>query len=190
MIFLVIWLHWNSRNLNKQGRERITQPCHRWESRNLSPRNTEVVEFVYQQLIQPIYDSLFRSGSKSGGTNTFQTVVFHMLFFPDNQVNQVNQANQVKQVNQVNQVKQLNQVKQVNRVNPVVDKDSKWWNQRGNCGQCGNASDAPKCVIKICNLCKWHHVVAKFTTHAIGVTWWPNLQLIQVTPSDAILWPM
>ena len=35
----------------------------------------------------------------------------------------------------------------------------------------------------ICNLCKWHHLVAKFLTYASGAIWWPYLQLMQVAPS-------
>ena len=45
---------------------------------------------------------------------------------------------------------------------------------------------------KICNLCKWRHLVAKFetnasgrkfATNASGAIWWSNLQIIQVVPS-------
>ena len=36
---------------------------------------------------------------------------------------------------------------------------------------------------KICNLCKWCHLVAKFATNASGAIWWPNLELMQVAPS-------
>ena len=35
---------------------------------------------------------------------------------------------------------------------------------------------------KICNLCKWRHLVAKFATNASGTIWWPNLKLMQVVP--------
>ena len=50
---------------------------------------------------------------------------------------------------------------------------------------------------KICNLCKWRHLVVKFATNASGVIWWPNLELVQVEPPlveeitqvrDAIPW--
>ena len=33
---------------------------------------------------------------------------------------------------------------------------------------------------QIGNLCKWCHLVAKFGTNASGVTWWPNLETMQV----------
>ena len=36
---------------------------------------------------------------------------------------------------------------------------------------------------QICNLCKWHHLVAKFATNASGVILWPSLQRMQVVPS-------
>ena len=36
---------------------------------------------------------------------------------------------------------------------------------------------------QIFNLCKWHHLVAKFATYASGAIWWPNLQIMQVAPS-------
>ena len=31
--------------------------------------------------------------------------------------------------------------------------------------------------------CKWHHLVAKFSTNASGTIRWPNLELLQVAPS-------
>ena len=36
---------------------------------------------------------------------------------------------------------------------------------------------------RICNKCKWGHLVGKFATYASGTIWWTNLQLIQVAPS-------
>ena len=30
---------------------------------------------------------------------------------------------------------------------------------------------------------KWLHLMAKFSTNASGVIWWPNLQLMQITES-------
>ena len=36
---------------------------------------------------------------------------------------------------------------------------------------------------KICNECKWFHLVSKFATNASGAIWWPNLELMQVAPS-------
>ena len=36
---------------------------------------------------------------------------------------------------------------------------------------------------QICNQCKWHHLVAKFGTNAIGAIWWTTLQLMQIAPS-------
>ena len=36
---------------------------------------------------------------------------------------------------------------------------------------------------KMCNKCKWCHLVAKFGTNASGAIWWPNLQPMQDAPS-------
>ena len=36
---------------------------------------------------------------------------------------------------------------------------------------------------KICNYCKWCHLVAKFETYTSGAIWWPILKLMKVAPS-------
>ena len=35
---------------------------------------------------------------------------------------------------------------------------------------------------QIYNLCKWLHLVAKFTTYANFATWWANLEVLQAAP--------
>ena len=61
--------------------------------------------------------------------------------------------------------------------------DTTWWPTL----EPSNASDMTwQPGGKICNWCKWCHLVAKFETNASGAIWWPIcqfMQLMQVAPS-------
>ena len=35
---------------------------------------------------------------------------------------------------------------------------------------------------------RWRHLVANFATDASGTIWWPNLQLMQMSPSSGQFW--
>ena len=80
--------------------------------------------------------------------------------------------------------------------NSILANDAKRAIQRGNASDAGYASGAilwPNLLLllmqvapsggKICNSCKFRHLVAKFATNVSGAIWLPNLQLMQVAPS-------